>query len=205
MNRRRSRAVFGLALLVKLCAAVGAATATSAATIEVGQDQFSRLGIVTGRPSPASSMTILTAPAEVVVPPMQQALLSAPIPGRLARLYVAEGDMVSSGDRLAEIESPEFLQWQREYLAALADSELAQAQLARDRAMLDEGIVAERRVAETSARARAAELALAQAAQQLEMAGVDTAAMQRLASGAEISSRLTLRAPFEGAILEAYR
>jgi cobalt-zinc-cadmium efflux system membrane fusion protein len=204
MNRRRSKAFFGCALAAKLIATFAAASVAAAANVEVGADQFAKLGIVTGRPQAAAEMTIATAPAEVVVPPMQQALLSAAVPGRLARLYVAEGDTVSAGDRLAEIESPEFLQWQRDYLAALADSELAQAQLKRDQAMLADGIVAERRVAETSARARSAALTFAQARQQLEMAGMDATAMQRLAAGADMSSRLTLLAPFQGSILEAY-
>jgi cobalt-zinc-cadmium efflux system membrane fusion protein len=204
MNQTHTNGLLGLALLAKFCVAFAAVDDAAAATIEIGADQFARLGIVTGRPEPADRMTIITAPAEVVVPPMQQTLLSAPVPGRLVRLYVAEGDSVASGDTIAEIESPEFLQWQRDYLAAVADDELASAQLERDRAMLAEGIVAERRFAETSARAKAAHLARAQAEQQLEMAGVDAARMRRLAGGEDITPRLTVRAPLQGTILESH-
>jgi cobalt-zinc-cadmium efflux system membrane fusion protein len=143
---------------------------------------------------------VATAPAEVVVPPSRQAVVTAPVDGVIARLLLAEGEPVSKGQTLAELDSKDFLQWQREYLDAAVAAELADAQLARDRDMHDEGIIAARRLQETQAQAHAAGVRLDQAAEQLRLAGFDTTALKALVSGRRLSARLVLRAPLDGVV-----
>lgn len=166
--------------------------------------ELPRLGVVLGRPTPVDTVTVATAPAEVVVPPASEALVSAPVAGSVARILAAAGEPVRSGQALAELESPDFLGWQRELIEAAVDDDLAQVQLERDRGLEADGIIAGRRLAETSARARAARVRLDQARQQLRMAGLGEADIDRLAATGTLLPRLVLRAPFDGVVLEQY-
>src|SRR5262245_40677594 len=42
----------------------------------------------------------------IAPPPLAQAVVAATVPGRIAKLYVQEGDVVAARDLIAEIEDP---------------------------------------------------------------------------------------------------
>lgn len=191
----KAKALAGL-LVVATCV-IGRAYADS---FDVSDDQLARLGVTLGAAEAVERVAIASAPAEVVVPPAQQAVVSAPVDGLVARLLVAAGELVRRGQPLAELDSKEFLQWQRDYLEASVAAELADAQLARDRDLHDEGIIAARRLQETQAQAHAASVRLDQATEQLRLAGFDKPALAALVSKGRLSARLILRAPFDGVV-----
>ena len=193
---------------VSLCILLWLATCVSASAQEhelaLTDAELSRLGIALARPVSASEMEIASAPAEVVVPPTRQALISAPVDAIVARILADAGESVTRGQVLAELEGPEFLSWQREYLDAVLEDELATAQEARDRSLFEDGIIAERRLQESRARARAGQVRLDQARRQLELAGFTPAALAELAEGGSLAGSLMLRAPLDGVVLERY-
>ena len=191
----KAKALAGLSVIV-ICV-IGNARADS---FDVSDDQLARLGVTLGAAEAVDHVEIASAPAEVVVPPSQQAVVSAPVDGLVARLLVAAGEPVTRGQALAELDSKDFLQWQREYLDASVAAELADAQLARDRDLHAEGIIAARRLQETEARAHAATVALDQASEQLRLVGFDKPALTALMSKRRLSARLVLRAPFDGVV-----
>ena len=177
---------------------------TGAESFELGDAEIARLGIEVASVESASHVAVAAGPAEVVVPPAQLAVVSAPTDGLIARLVVAAGDTVARGQPIAELDSAEFLDWQRAYLEAEGAAELARAQLARDRGLFDDGVIAERRVQEATAIARVAELKVAQAGEQLRLAGLDDRALQDLGRGRALTARLVLRAPLDGTIAAAH-
>jgi RND family efflux transporter MFP subunit len=181
-------------------AMISAAGAAQAESFAVGEAEIARLGVKLAPAEATDRIVLATAPAEVVVPPARQAVVGAPVDGLLTRLLVAAGEKVEEGRPIAEIDSTQLVDWQRGYLEAAAQAELEAAQLARDRDLYTDGIIAERRLQETTARARAAELERAQAAERLRIAGFDKAAVAALTARRELSSRLTLRAPLGGVI-----
>jgi cobalt-zinc-cadmium efflux system membrane fusion protein len=190
--------------LLVLCAAWAATTAAAQAggsTFRVSDAELARLGVELALPEAAEFVELAGAPAVVVVPPARQALVSAPQAGIVARLLAAEGDVVAAGQPLAELDSADYLERQRDYLDAAAAAELASAQEDRDRGMFEEGIIAERRLAETSAAARAARSRLDQARAQLELAGFARADVERLAAERRLTTRLVLRAPLAGTVV----
>ena len=166
----------------------------------VSDEQLARLGVTLGTAQPVDLVELAAVPAEVVVPPARQALVSAPAGGVVARLWVAEGDAVTAGQPVAELDSVEYVERQREYLDAVAGSELAEAQATRDRSLFAEGIIAERRVNESAAAARAARARLDQVRAQLTLAGLTAADFGRLAAQRQLTPRITLRAPFAGVV-----
>jgi len=182
--------------------AAPAALAASAAGNEfaVSDEQLSRLGVTLGTAQPVELVELAAVPAEVVVPPTRQTLVSAPAGGVVVRLLVAEGDAVKAGQPVAEIESVEYVERQRDYLDAGAAAELARAQEVRDRGLLAEGIIAERRVSETVAATRAAVARLEQTRAQLALAGLAPADLSKLESQRQLSTRIVLRAPFAGVV-----
>jgi cobalt-zinc-cadmium efflux system membrane fusion protein len=195
------KGIGGLLALSVGWAATTAAAQAGGSTFEVSDAELARLGVELALPEPAEFVELAGAPAVVVVPPARQALVSAPQAGIVARLLVAEGDLVAAGQPLAELDSADYLERQRDYLDAAAAAELASAQEARDRGMFDEGIIAERRLAEASAAARAARSRLDQARAQLELAGFARADVERLAAERRLATRLVLRAPLDGTVV----
>jgi cobalt-zinc-cadmium efflux system membrane fusion protein len=131
-------------------------------------------------------------------------VISTTVDGFISALHVVEGDTVTAGDPVAEILSSDYMDMQRRYLDASAAERLAAAQLERDQGLHADGIIADRRLQETSAAAQSASLALAQARQQLQIAGFDDAHFERLEAQRELSSVLTLVAPFSGVVVEQY-
>jgi cobalt-zinc-cadmium efflux system membrane fusion protein len=166
----------------------------------VSDEQLTRLGVTLGAAEAVDLVELAAVPAEVVVPPARQALVSAPAGGVVVRLLVAEGDAVTAGQAVAELDSVEYVDRQRDYLDAVAAAELVQAQEARDRGLFAEGIIAERRVSETAAAARSARARLDQARAQLSLSGLTAADLGRLEAQRQFSSRITLRAPFAGVV-----
>lgn len=202
--RERIRFASAQAIGIWLGLAAGASVSAQVHQLALTDAELTRLGIVLARPASVSEMDIASAPAEVVVPPTRQALISAPVDAIVARILADAGEAVTRGQVLAELEGPEFLSWQREYLDAVLEDELASAQEARDQSLFEEGIIAERRLQESRARARAGRARLDQARRQLELAGFTPAALAELAGGGSLAGRLVLRAPLDGVVLERY-
>jgi cobalt-zinc-cadmium efflux system membrane fusion protein len=189
-----------VASLLLLIGVLWLAGAAADQTIYVSAEEMDRLGVSLGGPEESRHMQIASAPAEVVIPPAQRVAVSAPVAGLVSRLLVATGEPVRGGQPIAEMRSAEFLELQREYLEAAADSELAATQLERDRGLREEGIIAERRLQETTAAARATALRLDQAEQRLHLAGQSSTEIAALAARRVLAPTLMLTAPFDGVV-----
>lgn len=168
----------------------------------LSSEELDRLGVVLQAPQAVTEIEIASGPAEVVIPPPQEAIVSSTVAGVLSRVLVAEGDFVTAGQPLAEIISADLLALQRDYVDASVAVELARAQLERDRGLHADGIIAERRLQESGAAERAASIALEQRRQQLALAGMSDRELTRLRQTAELSSTLTLKAPFAAIVVE---
>lgn len=171
-----------------------------AESFPVADTEVARLGVELAAAEPTDRVVIAAAPAEVVVPPAREAVVGTPVDGLVVRLLAAVGEEVRRGQPLAEIDSAQLLDWQREYLESAAERELAAAQLARDRDLRAAGIIADRRLEETTARAHAADLGLAGAGERLRVAGFDQQSLAALVAKRELSARLVLRAPLDGVV-----
>jgi len=178
------------------------ANAESSASLGLTSADLGRLGVVLQPPQSVTEIEIASGPAEVVIPPAQEAIVSATVEGVLSRVLVAEADFVSAGQPLAEIRSAELLGLQRAYIDAAVAADLASTQLERDRGLYADGIIAERRLRESAAAERAASTALEQLRQQLALAGMTDTELAHLLQTGELSPTLTLRAPFSAVIVE---
>lgn len=170
--------------------------------IPMSQTQRQAMGIRTAPVTVIEQSWSVPYPAQVEVPTAQLRVISTPLGGLLETLLVAEGDAVKKGQRLASVASPELLSLQREYLQALSRLDLARADWERDRQLLDEGIIAERRYQATHAHYVQVRTEEEQGRQTLQLAGMDDAALKRLAEKRRLSGTLVVRSPMDGVVLE---
>lgn len=170
--------------------------------IPVSADQIQHLGITLVKVSPAQTLMTDRVPAQVVIPPQQERVVSSAQAGLVESLKVTPGDQVSEGDSLAVIASPELVALQRDFLQAASNLRLAQADLKRDEQLVKEGIIAERRYLETRGRYEQTLAIMDERRQALLLAGLEEEAIQALADTRRLSAALEVRAPIAGAVLE---
>jgi cobalt-zinc-cadmium efflux system membrane fusion protein len=172
--------------------------------ITLTAQQIQNLGVQIGRLQSVVQTPLLTAPAQVVIPPAHEQIVSASLSGLISKLYVAAGDPVQKGAPLAIINSPELLSLQRQFLKAANERNLALSMFQRDKKLHEEGVIAERRWQESRSDYQTFSAELNETRQLLEIAGMSVADINKLASKRHLDSQLTLYAPVDGVVMERY-
>src|SRR5439155_18523365 len=127
--------------------------------------------------------------------PGRDVKLGALVPGRVAQLFVAEGDVVTAGTVLGEIEvgpaNDELTQARATLAETTASLEAAQAKKTRAEQLLARGIVAAQEVEQARAEAVSAASALERARASVELS------LRKV-------SRSQLKAPFDGVVVAVF-
>jgi len=126
------------------------------------------------------------------------AQVGPPIATRVLNLFALPGEVVRTGQKLAELQSVELGRARAEYLAAKARLELAEKTLERKRGLAAERVVAAREVQQAEADAASAGAQLRAAHAALQALGVSST---DLAAGSD-ASRFLLRSPISGTVIE---
>lgn len=190
------------ALLFTGLAAVFSPSAMAENTVQLSQEQIKNLGVSLGKPSAASQVPVLYAPAQVVIPPTQEYIVSASQAGLITKLNAAIGDNVKKGEVLAQINSPALVDLQSQYLKAGSMLRLATATYNRDKKLVKDGVISNRREQETLSQYNAALLTANEAKQLLQIAGMSNDDINRLSSSQRLNSQLNVHAPITGVVIE---
>lgn len=190
--------VSGLCLLISSPAKVWALDTL----VQLSAEHISNLGIVLGPLEAVTKTPVLSAPAKVVIPPAHEYVVSATQGGILTHLRVSLGDSVQKGQVLAEINSPELLMLQRQFLKASNDLALITNLYQRDQKLLQEGVIADRRAHETASQYQAALTDVNEAKQLLEIAGMSSVEIEQLSRTHHFNSQLNIYAPVTGVVME---
>lgn len=191
------------ALCLVSCALLFPLPATAAGnSIAIASGHIQNLGVVLGRLEPAKQIPLLTAPAKVVVPPSHDYLVSSSQSGLITQLKASIGDTVKKGEVLAELNSPELLTLQREYLKAESALQLGLLSFQRDKKLFEEGVIPGRRWQETSSQYHAFASEVSEHRQLLEIAGMTDAEIKQLKTSHRLSSRLKVLSPISGTVME---
>lgn len=182
-------------------------TSLSVLTVQAGEialtaSQQKSMGIAVAQVELATAGQAKRFSAEVMLPPAQERLVSAPQSGLLEAMMVAVGDTVKKGQVLARINSPDLSLLQRDYLQAKIQHQLANQSASRDAALFKEGIIPERRYIETKSQLESASAQLAQTKQSLRLAGVGDAAIVNMSHAKGMQTSISLVAPISGMVLE---
>lgn len=194
------------ALRVAVCLSLSALLAPAGATqpnaeFAVSAAQLKTLGITLLKLEQPAAIAGMTYAAKVMLPPGQEHVVSAPVGGVVDQLLVGEQQGVKAGQPLLRLISPQFGEMQLKLLEAASQSRLSLKTLQREKALFAEGIIPERRVleAEVAAQGDAARQRQAEAA--LRLAGIDAAAIQRVAAGGTLQDGVVVRARASGVVL----
>lgn len=181
---------------------IASAPFTQAAdNIPVTAAQMKSLGITLQRVDKANSAAGLSYPAQVVLPPQGEQVVSAPVAGLVQQILVNEHQTVRAGQELLRLSSPEFGQLQLALMEAASRSNLSQRALARERDLFKDGIIPQRRVFEAESAASSDQARMRQAKAALRLAGLDAGSIDRVASGGALQDALVIRARSAGTIL----
>lgn len=170
--------------------------------IQLSQQHIDNLGVTLSKPEAVSQFPLLFAPATVVAPPANEYIVSSGQAGFIEKLDAAIGDNVAQGQVLARVNSPDLVTLQREYLKAANALQLSSAIYQRDKKLLEEGVISDRRWQETGSQYHSAVAEADGQKQLLEIAGMTAAEVAQLGKNHRLTSRLNVRAPIAGVVLE---
>lgn len=171
-------------------------------TVKLSSDHIINLGVITGELKIAPQIPLFYAPAKVIVPPEHEFVIGSSYAGLITQLYVGIGDPVAKGEIVAEIDSPNLLTLQTQYLKAHHALQLIETLYQRDKALAKEGVIAKRRELESFNNYQIAVFDLNEIKQQLEIAGMTGKDIAELEKTQRLSSRLKIYSPIKGVITE---
>ena len=176
-------------------------SAATSNTFAVSDTQLRALGIELVTLSRQPEGVGVRFPAQVILPPQQESVVSAPLAGLISQILVQENQQVSAGTPLLVLTSPQLGELQLALIQAQNRLRLASATASRERALFKEGIIAERRVIEADSAQRDAAAVLQQAKMALTLSGVSNAALSRMSARSSISNELTLTAKSSATVI----
>lgn len=169
--------------------------------LKIDQLQISNLRIETENPVKVSSVFSRSFPGQIVIPNAQVRVLNPMLAGLVNILYVAEGDQIKKGQKLAEISSSDFLKAQQNYLQSLSALEIDKRNHERNEELLQEGIISEKSYLIGQANFQEANSAFYSSLQALEFSGMSEQQIHALQSSRKINNSMVITAPFDGVVL----
>jgi cobalt-zinc-cadmium efflux system membrane fusion protein len=140
--------------------------------------------------------------AEVAFAGDRYARLASRAAGTVAEVTADWGDRVEPGDVLAIIDSSELGSARAAYLQGRSLVDLWEKNQAREQALLEKNVATEKDVVEAETRLVESRVALSSARQRLRNLGLSDDDIDAVAATDDTSSRLPLRAPFGGIVVE---
>lgn len=173
-------------------------------SVVFSNEEMANVGIELGQPKLVHHSLTKSLPAEVTIPNKSQHVISAPQDGVIERMLVAEGDNVVSGQALAEINSPQLLTRQSDYLQALSRLSQTKQEMLRDKNLFEEGIIAERRYRQIESRYQQQSTEVVMYKKSLQLAGMNSDTIAQLEKQRSLNSHLILNASADGVIMKQF-
>ncbi len=170
--------------------------------IRLDAGEAERLDIKTATTRAAEEKFALAMPGTVFPSPEHIALVSAPIAGRVSRIFAHEGERVRKGNALLELESLEFATLVADYLRAIAEETYYQQQVSRLTPLVEGKISSQSTLEKATSDLMRASAAVQAVSAQLKILGVTSGQLTAWVEGEESRPVLSIRAPITGIINE---
>lgn len=144
----------------------------------------------------------LSFPGTVVVPPHQSSVVASPAAGMVEAVLVASDEPVKAGQLIARLRSPQVVEAQHLYLAALTDEKLAADKLRRTDALFRVKAMSEVQLVLAQGEHTHALARVDERLQIVQLMGVSPAAIDELRTTRKISNSIDIRAPNDGTVIE---
>lgn len=168
--------------------------------LALGAEDLQRMAIVFATVGAVDDQQGQRLPGVVTYPPNAMTAVITPYAGVLENWRLAPGATVAAGDVLADVNSPDVLMLQRDWLAARADLRQMEQALTRDRQLFDQGVIARQRLETAEIQRDLAQIAVDAAASALAVAGWRAADLTRLEAGSGELGRYPLRSSVAGVL-----
>jgi len=143
-----------------------------------------------------------TYPAQANIPLKTIRILSSPLAGQITSLNYVHGP-IQVGEVVAEIESPDLLKMQEEFLATLSDLKIAQQNLKRARQLNKSGVSSTKNLQKSQSKVKKLKLSKAQVRKSLALAGMPTSAIQKLEKTEKLQPAiLQIKSPIDGQLFD---
>ncbi|MDR9417567.1 efflux RND transporter periplasmic adaptor subunit [Gracilimonas sp.] len=175
----------------------------TAQSVKLTQEQADNLNIQTYTATSNPISFSIEAPGEVFPAPDRISVVSAPIDGRVSNIYAHEGERVSKGDPLLELESLEFANLVADFLEATAEITYQQQQVERLQVLTEDKISPLRNLERAQADLRLAQTRQSAALARLKAVGITESQTKRWDPFAsDPNARLTIYASIDGTLNE---
>ncbi|WP_438969740.1 efflux RND transporter periplasmic adaptor subunit [Methylophaga sp.] len=171
------------------------------APLTLSQAQQQNLGVTFFEAEQVSTLATQPYPAQVSIPNTSRVIVHSALGGVVKTMLKAEGDPVEKGELMADINSPQLIQLQSDYLQNLTSLQQAESELQRDKLLFDEGIIAERRYHDTHIQAQQARNKLDAVAKHLSIIGMTPHAINNLKRERQLTSSVNVLAPQNGVVM----
>lgn len=188
-------------LLIAITACLPWAT-QGATVLPLNTAQLKQMQVQWGRLQPQNSGLSASYPAEVVLPPAQTRVVTAPQAGLITQLSVSVGDTVRQGQVIGQLSSPGLVTLQSSYLQSETQARLHAQALKRDEELYRDGIISQRRMQETQSAYETSQALLNEHKQTLKLAGLSEAQVRQLAQKRSMHNGMAMIAPIAGQIME---
>lgn len=150
------------------------------------------------------SLTELTFPGTIAIPPTQLKVVAAPAEGLVEAVYVAVDETVEEGQLLLKIRSPAFVELQREFISADADAGLARDWLRRAEQLAAAKALPERELRSAEVQARTTAFRFDERRHALKAAGMSEIGIERLRTTREYDPVISIHSPGRGVVINRH-
>lgn len=168
--------------------------------LNVSVDQMKTMGIETAPILNNSGDLKNRYPAQVMVPPGAEQIVTSPMQAMVSQLLISEFQSVTKGQPVIRLSGPAMSQLQLELLQASSRANLARKAYGREKTLFDEGIIPQRRAQEAEAALQEAEAKFSQVRSELSLAGVSKADIGKIIKSGAPSDVIVLTASQDGII-----
>ncbi len=158
-------------------------------------------GISTIHVTPDQGRTDLSFPGTVTIPQHQLRVIAAPAGGLVESMMVGVDEPVTAGQPVAQVRSPEMVEAQRHYLAAMSDETLSSDKLRRARLLFEGKALPEKELRIAESENAIAKSRLDERMQILFLMGMDKDDFETLRTTRGIVSAFIVRSPITGTVV----
>lgn len=168
--------------------------------LELTQAQYDQANIQIGRVQKQIIGSELSVNGVIDVPPQSNISINVPYGGFVKYTEMLPGTQVKKGQLLVEIENPEFIQFQQEYLESIASREFLKSEFERQKALYEENVASGKTFQQAKSTYLMNEAKLKTMEQRLKLIGFSP---EKIALG-KVASSVKIYSPVSGAVRNMY-
>ena len=173
-----------------------------AQSLKLSNEQQQAMGIQFQQAENVKVVPSAVFPAQATIPLKTIRSLASPLSGQIVKLNYVHGP-IKKGDIIAEMESPELLQLQEEFLATLSDLSISQQNLDRARKLNQSGISSTKKLQQALTDVKKLILKEIQLKQKLALYGMAESAIEKMEQKKKLQPAiLQLKSPIDGQLFD---